>query len=41
MEDLKLELVISLSLGLWISICEWIAYRNLKKEYMEKGKSDK
>lgn len=32
-----MELVISLSLGLWIFIGGWISYKTLKKEYNTKG----
>lgn len=32
-----MELIISICLGLWISIGGWLAYRGLKKEYTDKG----
>ena len=36
-----MELVISIALGLWISVGGWLAYRSLKNEYTNKGGSDK
>lgn len=31
-----MELVISIALGIWVSIGGWLAYRCLKKEYSNK-----
>lgn len=36
-----MELVISLALGLWISVGGWISYRSLKSEYSNEGGSKK
>ena len=36
-----MELVISIALGVWISVGGWLAYRSLKKEYTNKEDSDK
>lgn len=36
-----MELVISIALGAWISLGGWLAYRSLKKEYTNKGGTDK
>ena len=35
-----MELVISIALGVWISIGGWLAYRSLKKEYTGKEDAD-
>lgn len=36
------ELVISIALGVWITIGGWLAYKSLKKEYEgDKESSDK
>lgn len=36
-----MELIISIALGAWISLGGWLAYRHLKKEYADKGGSNK
>lgn len=36
-----MELLVSLALGAWISYAGWLAYKNLKKEYEDKGGSEK
>ncbi len=36
-----MEFVISLFLGTWIFIGGWLAYKNLKKDYFNKGESNK
>lgn len=36
-----MELVISIALGIWISIGGWLAYRSLKNEYSNKEESKK
>ena len=35
-----MELVISIALGLWISIGGWLAYKSLIREYSDKGGSE-
>lgn len=36
-----MELVISIILGVWISVGGWLSYRNLKKEYDGEGDDQK
>ena len=36
-----MELIISIALGVWISIGGWLAYRSIKKEYAEREDSGK
>lgn len=36
-----MELVISIALGIWISINGWISYKSLRKEYVNKGDTKK
>lgn len=36
-----MELVISIVLGVWISIGGWLSYRSLKEEYTNKGGKEK
>lgn len=36
-----MELVISIALGIWISIGGWLAFKHINKEYANIGGSDK
>ena len=36
-----MELVISIALGLWISLGGWLSYKSIKKEYTNEGKESK